>query len=74
MARTALIVKTERKKKEFMKSLQSGKAPHRPTQVYNRCQRCGKVRSYMRRFGLCRICVRELASQGMIMGLKKSSW
>jgi small subunit ribosomal protein S14 len=42
--------------------------------VRNRCSRCGRPRAYMRRFGLCRICFRELASQGVIPGVVKSSW
>jgi small subunit ribosomal protein S14 len=42
--------------------------------VRNRCNRCGRPRAYMRRFGLCRICFRELASQGVIPGVVKSSW
>lgn len=44
------------------------------TQVRNRCVRCGRPRGYIRRFGLCRICFRELALQGKIPGVVKSSW
>ena len=40
----------------------------------NRCQRCGRPRGYMRRFHLCRICFRELALEGVIPGVTKSSW
>ena len=43
-------------------------------QVRNRCKRCGRPRGYMRRFGLCRICFRELALEGQIPGVTKSSW
>ena len=43
-------------------------------QVRNRCQRCGRPRGYIRRFGLCRICFRELALKGNIPGVVKSSW
>ncbi|MBI5935808.1 MAG: type Z 30S ribosomal protein S14 [Chloroflexi bacterium] len=43
-------------------------------QVRNRCYRCGRPRGYIRRFGLCRICFRELALQGKIPGVTKSSW
>lgn len=43
-------------------------------QVRNRCSRCGRPRGYMRRFGLCRICFRELAMEGKIPGVTKSSW
>ncbi len=45
-----------------------------PTRVRNRCKICGRPRGYMRRFGLCRICFRELALQGKIPGVVKSSW
>lgn len=41
---------------------------------YNRCQLCGRPRGYMRRFKLCRICFRELASKGEIPGITKASW
>ncbi len=43
-------------------------------QVRNRCERCGRPRGYIRRFGLCRICFRELALQGKIPGVVKASW
>jgi small subunit ribosomal protein S14 len=42
--------------------------------VRNRCKVCGRPRGYLRRFGLCRICFRELALQGKIPGVVKSSW
>jgi small subunit ribosomal protein S14 len=41
---------------------------------YSRCNICGNPRSFMRRFGICRICFRELAHKGEIPGVKKSSW
>ena len=44
------------------------------TRQYHRCKRCGRPRAYLRKFGLCRICVREIAHEGMIPGLTKSSW
>jgi len=40
----------------------------------NRCSICGRPRGYIRRFGLCRICFRELALRGEIPGVKKASW
>ncbi len=43
-------------------------------QVRNRCVRCGRPRGYIRRFGLCRICFRELALQGKVPGVVKASW
>jgi len=42
--------------------------------VRNRCRLCGRPRAYIRKFGLCRICFRELAQQGKIPGVVKSSW
>ncbi len=44
------------------------------TRAYNRCRRCGRARAYQRKFGLCRICLREIAHEGQIPGLTKSSW
>jgi small subunit ribosomal protein S14 len=52
----------------------SKKTPKYSTRKVNRCWRCGKQRSYMRDFGICRICFRELADKGEIPGIKKSSW
>jgi small subunit ribosomal protein S14 len=40
----------------------------------NRCRRCGRARAYLRRFGICRICFRELALKGEIPGVRKASW
>lgn len=40
----------------------------------NRCQRCGRPRSFYRKFQLCRICLRQLALRGDIPGVTKSSW
>jgi len=61
LARKALIVKQRRKQKFKVRE-------------YNRCQRCGRPRAYYRKFGLCRICFRELALQGEIPGVIKASW
>lgn len=40
----------------------------------NRCTVCGRPRGYYRDFGLCRICLRKMAHQGLIPGVRKSSW
>ena len=61
MARTAWIERTKR-------------APKFKVRAVNRCQRCGRKRSYYRRFGLCRMCFREMAWRGEIPGLTKASW
>ncbi len=45
-----------------------------PTRVRNLGMRCGRPRGYYRRFGLCRICFRELALEGKLPGVVKSSW
>jgi small subunit ribosomal protein S14 len=44
------------------------------TRNYHRCRRCGRSRAYYRKFGLCRLCLRELAHKGYIPGMTKSSW
>jgi small subunit ribosomal protein S14 len=61
MAKKCLIVKAARPAK-FQ------------TRQVNRCKLCGRGRSYMRKFGVCRICFRELASVGRLPGVTKSSW
>jgi len=61
MAKTCLIVKQQRK-------------PKFKVQAYHRCRACGRSGGYLRKFALCRICFRELANQGMIPGVTKSSW
>jgi small subunit ribosomal protein S14 len=43
-------------------------------QEYNRCPICGRPRSYMRRFNMCRLCFRKFAAEGEIPGVRKSSW
>ncbi len=40
----------------------------------NRCMRCGRSRGYLRDFGLCRICMREMAHKGYLPGVRKASW
>ncbi|MBU1179207.1 type Z 30S ribosomal protein S14 [Patescibacteria group bacterium] len=50
------------------------KEPKYKSRVVRRCFRCGRKRAYMRDFDLCRICFRELANDGKIPGVKKSSW
>jgi small subunit ribosomal protein S14 len=61
MAKKSLIIKAKRE-------------PKFSTRAYNRCNVCGRPRGYMRKFDMCRICFRELASAGMIPGVTKSSW
>jgi len=52
----------------------SKKKPKYKSRISRRCFRCGRKRGYMREFGLCRICFREMANRGEIPGVKKSSW
>ena len=61
MAKTALIVKARRKPKFAVRG-------------YTRCNICGRPRAVFRKFGLCRICLRENAHKGLIPGVTKSSW
>jgi small subunit ribosomal protein S14 len=61
MATTAWIAATNRKPKYAIR--------HR-----NRCKRCGRPRGFLRKFQMCRICFRNLALQGLVPGVTKSSW
>ena len=61
MAKTALVNKANAKPKFGVRG-------------YTRCQRCGRPRAVLRKFGLCRICVREMAHRGELPGVSKSSW
>ncbi|MBS3768638.1 MAG: 30S ribosomal protein S14 [Bacteroidales bacterium] len=45
-----------------------------PVRQHNRCKITGRPRGYMRQFGLSRITFREMASKGLIPGVKKASW
>ncbi|MCP3954084.1 MAG: type Z 30S ribosomal protein S14 [Desulfobacterales bacterium] len=49
-------------------------SPKFGVRAYNRCPMCGRPRGYMRKFGICRICFRNLASEGKLPGVTKSSW
>ena len=48
--------------------------PKYKSRAYNRCQLCGRPRAYYRKFQICRVCFRNLASRGEIPGVKKASW
>jgi small subunit ribosomal protein S14 len=61
VAKKSLVAKAARK-------------PRFPVREYSRCKRCGRPRAVFRKFGLCRICLRELAHQGAVPGMTKSSW
>ncbi|HLJ66312.1 MAG TPA: type Z 30S ribosomal protein S14 [Chloroflexota bacterium] len=61
MAKKSMIAKSKR-------------PPRYRVQQKNRCARCGRPRSYIRKFGLCRICFRELALRGVLPGVMKASW
>jgi len=61
VARTALMVKARRK-------------PKFSSRAYNRCPICGRSRAFLRRYGICRICFRNMALAGELPGVRKSSW
>ena len=54
--------------------VRQARPPKFKTRGYTRCRRCGGARSVYRKFGVCRICLRELAHQGVVPGMTKSSW
>ena len=61
MAKKAMIIKQQRE-------------PKFSARRYNRCKLCGRPHAYLRKFGICRICFREMASRGDIPGVTKASW
>ncbi len=48
--------------------------PRERIRIKRRCQICGRARAVYRKFGICRICFRNLASDGLIPGVRKASW
>ncbi len=50
------------------------KKPKFGVRKYNRCCLCGRPRGYLRRFGICRVCFRDMANRGLIPGVRKASW
>ncbi|MDO8518062.1 MAG: type Z 30S ribosomal protein S14 [bacterium] len=52
----------------------SNKPPKFASRVVRRCFRCGRARAFMRDFGMCRACFREAANEGLVPGVRKSSW
>ena len=54
--------------------VRQARTPKYKTRSYTRCRRCGRARAVYRKFGICRICFRDLASSGLIPGVKKASW
>jgi small subunit ribosomal protein S14 len=61
VARKSLMVKASRK-------------PKFSTRAYNRCPICGRPRAFLRKFGVCRICFRNMSLTGEMPGVRKSSW
>jgi len=53
---------------------QTKRTPKFKVRAYTRCNRCGRSRAYLRRFGICRICFRDLALMGEVPGVVKASW
>ena len=61
-------------KREAYQELAKRRRDMSPTRHRNRCGRCGRPRAHLRKFGMCRICVRELAHLGELPGVRKASW
>lgn len=61
-------------KAQTIRSFRSRTKAKYSTRIVRRCWRCGRKHGYMRDFNICRICFRELASNGEIPGVTKSSW
>jgi len=59
--------------KKSMK-VKASREPKFKVRAYTRCSRCGRPHAVLKKYGICRICFRELAYKGQIPGMKKSSW
>lgn len=57
---------------KFVKDLEQ--KPKYKSRQKNRCQLCGRPKGYIRQFGLCRLCFRQLAQKGELPGVTKASW
>ena len=74
MARKALKVKCDRQQATAQRERAAGKKPAFSTKLYHRCSICGRNHGYLGKFGICRICFRERANRGEIIGVRKASW
>lgn len=74
MAKKSMIARDRKRFKKVKDSKNAGVNPRFVCRIRRRCQVCGRPRGFIRFFSLCRICLREFASQGVISGLLKSSW
>jgi small subunit ribosomal protein S14 len=54
--------------------VKAARPPKYSARAYSRCRVCGRSRAVFRKFGLCRICLREMAHRGQIPGMTKASW
>ncbi len=74
MARTAIVHKCQTAQKKAARAHALGKKVEFSTRLYHRCSNCGRANGYIGKFDLCRICIRERANAGELMGVRKSSW
>lgn len=76
MATTAKLAEFERQLKALEDHKQGKKKmePRELIRIRLRCRICGRPRANYRKFGICRICFRDMASYGLIPGVKKASW
>ena len=74
MAKTSLIVKQARLENKRLTALANGTKMKNICKHYNRCKLCGRTRSFIRDFGVCRVCFRVYARQGQILGMRKAAW
>ncbi len=56
------------------KIIAATRTPKFTVRKHSRCERCGRPKAFMRKFGLCRICFRQLAHRGELPGVTKASW
>ena len=56
------------------KIIKANETPKFKVRAYTRCTRCGRPHAVLKKYGICRICFRELAYKGQITGEKKTRW
>jgi small subunit ribosomal protein S14 len=74
MARTAIVHKCRLALEKADHAHAQGKKAKFSTRLYHRCSHCGRAYGYIGKFDMCRICIREKANAGELMGVRKSSW
>ena len=68
MAKLCIVEREKRRR------ILAAKGKYPRVRLHNRCRKCGRPRGYYRDFGLCRLCLRDMALSGLLPGVVKASW